>query len=58
MSGHANQAKQDSTPAEWMPPRRAYWCDYLVRYLRVADTYDQPIARADAFRVVGVLPTC
>lgn len=58
VSGHANQAKEDSTPAEWMPPRRASWCDYLVRYLRVADTYDLPITRADADRVVGVLPTC
>ena len=41
-----------------MPSRRAYWCDYLMRYLRAADTYDLPITRADVDRVVGVLPTC
>ena len=58
VSGRGNQAKEDSTPAEWMPPRRAYWCEYLERYLRVAVAYDLPITRADVDRVVAVLPTC
>lgn len=58
VSGRANQAKEDSTPAEWMPPRRAYWCEYLVRYLRVAEAYSLPITRADAERAEAVLPAC
>ena len=43
---------------QWLPPRRAFWCDYLVVYLRVAVAYDLPITRADADRVREIQPTC
>ena len=58
VGARANQAKEDSTPAEWLPPRRAFWCDYLVAYLRVAVAYDLPITQADADRVRETQPTC
>jgi Protein of unknown function (DUF1524) len=58
VSGRANQDKEDSTPAEWMPPRRAFGCDYLVAYLRVAAAYDLPITQADADLVAATIPSC
>ena len=58
VSAEANQDKVASTPADWMPPRRAFWCDYLIAYLAVAEAYDLPITQADADVVVGVLPRC
>ena len=58
VGARANQAKEDSTPAEWLPPRRAFWCGYLVAYLRVAVAYDLPITRADADRARRIRPTC
>lgn len=47
VSWAANDAKQASSPAEWLPPRRAYRCTYVRRYLRVAVAWRLPITRAD-----------
>src|SRR5207253_433999 len=34
VDGTANQAKGDSDLATWLPPNRAYWCDYAARTVR------------------------
>ena len=31
----ANRSKGDRDPAHWMPPNRAFWCDYIERWMRV-----------------------
>jgi hypothetical protein len=31
----ANRSKSDNDPADWMPPNRAYWCQYLASWLEV-----------------------
>lgn len=54
VSGQANQAKISQTPAEWLPPNRAFRCEYVWRYLRVAVAYDLPISRADALAITRV----
>lgn len=48
VDGHANQAKGDSGPGEWLPVNKAYRCTYLARFLIVAQHYDLPITKADA----------
>jgi hypothetical protein len=47
VSATANQVKEASSPAEWLPPRRRYHCTYARKYLRVAVAWDLPITSAD-----------
>lgn len=54
-TAEANQAKEAGSPAEWLPPRRAYRCRYVNRYLTIAIRYDLPVTTADvqAIRALG-----
>lgn len=54
VDGPANQQKSDSTPASWLPPNKAFRCDYAVRYLRASLVWNLPITAADA-EVLGSL---
>jgi hypothetical protein len=47
VSASANDAKEASSPSEWLPPRRRYHCTYARKYLRVAVAWDLPITSAD-----------
>jgi hypothetical protein len=48
VDGHANQAKGDSGPGDWLPINKGYRCTYVAGFLRVAIAYDLPITVADA----------
>lgn len=39
----SNQAKSDYEPARWMPPLRAFHCQYAVQFVVVLVAYDLPI---------------
>ncbi|MFE3446224.1 HNH endonuclease family protein [Nocardia sp. NPDC059180] len=54
----ANQAKGDSTPAEWLPPSRPGHCFYAAKYLAVAIRYDLPITAADHAALQPIALTC
>ncbi len=49
VAGKANQDKGDLPPGEWMPPNRAFWCQYAVQFTEVLRGYrlaiDEPSAR-------------
>lgn len=55
VAGQANQDKADGGPGQWMPPNRAFACQYAIAYLAVLRGYalrvDQP--SADALRVAA-----
>ncbi|WP_370250144.1 HNH endonuclease family protein [Nocardioides sp.] len=57
VSATANLSKGDGTPADWLPPREAFRCEYVQRYLRVATTYRLAITRADRRVVRAVART-
>lgn len=42
-----NSAKQDSGPAEWLPPARGIRCAYSVRFAQVARKYELPVTKDD-----------
>ncbi len=48
VEGDANQDKGDSGPADWMPPNRAFWCQYSVQFIEVLRGYQLPIDAASA----------
>jgi len=55
----ANTSKGARDPAEWMPPKRTYWCSYLKDWVSVKRKWDLTIDQAEAdsmrlgFKVCG-----
>ncbi|MBD0322389.1 MAG: HNH endonuclease, partial [Aldersonia sp.] len=58
VSGAANQAKGDGTPADWLPPNRAYHCFYAGKYLTAAVRYGLPVTTADHDTLAEVAQLC
>jgi hypothetical protein len=56
--GQANQDKGNLTPADWLPPREAYHCRYVLKYLQVAVRWDLSITQADADVMQDVASRC
>lgn len=47
VKGSANEQKEASGPASWLPPRRRVRCAYVTRFAQVAVKYAVPVTRAD-----------
>ncbi len=47
VDGSSNEAKGDSGPAAWLPPRKAIRCAYGVRVAQVSLKYGLPVTAAD-----------
>ncbi|GAA3710360.1 HNH endonuclease family protein [Nonomuraea antimicrobica] len=47
VDGNANEQKDASGPAGWLPPRRDIRCAYVTRFAQVALKYDVPVTAAD-----------
>ncbi|WP_394276178.1 HNH endonuclease family protein [Luteococcus sp.] len=58
VDGSTNASKGDRTPAAWMPPNRASWCDYSARYVEVAHRYGAWVSQADKDMLARGLDTC
>ena len=48
VAGPANQDKGDSAPIDWMPPNRAFWCQYAIQFAAVLRGYQLPIDQPSA----------
>ncbi|TFV60412.1 HNH endonuclease [Mycobacterium sp. PS03-16] len=58
VKGEANQDKGDDQPAEWMPPNRAFWCQYAVAFAAVLRGYGLPIDTPSAVVLRDAAATC
>ena len=58
VDGEANEDKGDRTPADWLPPARAYHCYYAGKYLTTATRYALPITSADRDALLRVARGC
>ncbi|MFI6926960.1 HNH endonuclease family protein [Nonomuraea spiralis] len=47
VDGRANEEKDASGPAGWLPPQRRVRCAYVTRFAQVALKYGLPVTRAD-----------
>jgi len=56
--GATNQAKENFTPSEWLPPREAYHCRYVLTYLEVAVRYGLSVTDADVATMQDVASGC
>lgn len=58
VDGPTNMAKVDGTPASWLPPNKAFRCEYGVRYLEASLHWQLPITTADAEVLTHVARKC
>ncbi|MGV0813968.1 HNH endonuclease family protein [Mycolicibacterium boenickei] len=58
VAGGANQDKGDQEPAHWMPPNRAFWCQYAVQFAEVLRGYALPVDAASAGVLREAAGTC
>lgn len=57
VDGTANQSKQDSGPADWLPPT-AYRCMYVTKYTQIATEWGLAVPAADREALVTTLNGC
>lgn len=58
VQGKANQEKGDQEPAHWMPPNRAFWCQYAVQFTEVLRGYGLPVDAPSAVVLHDAAGTC
>ena len=58
VAGEANQAKGDAEPAVWMPPNRAFWCQYSMQFIDVVRGYGLAIDVASGERLREAASSC
>jgi hypothetical protein len=58
VEGNANQAKGDSDAASWLPPNKAFRCEYISRQIGVKYRYSLWVTPAERDAMERVLRTC
>lgn len=58
VAGEVNQDKGDQPPASWMPPNRAFWCQYAMQFIAVLRGYALPVDQASAHELREAAATC
>ncbi|MGD1109426.1 MAG: HNH endonuclease family protein [Mycobacterium sp.] len=58
VEGQANQDKGDSPPALWMPPNRAFACQYGMQFIAVLRGYQLPVDQASSGVLRQAAATC
>jgi len=58
VDGPTNQNKGDNEPAVWMPPNRAFWCQYAVQFAAVLRGYGLPVDAPSARVLREAAATC
>jgi 5-methylcytosine-specific restriction endonuclease McrA len=53
VDGDANEQKDASGPASWLPPQRHIRCAYVTRFAQVALKYDLPVTREDKSMMIA-----
>jgi hypothetical protein len=56
--GPLNQSKGDGDAATWLPPNKAFRCEYVARQVAVKLDYDLWVTRAEHDAMARVLVTC
>jgi hypothetical protein len=58
VDGQANQDKGDLPPAQWMPPNKAFACQYGMQFITVLRGYQLPVDLASTDALRGAAATC
>ncbi len=58
VDGPANQQKSDGDAATWLPPNKAFRCQYVTRQIAVKQKYSLWMTQAEHDAVAAVLQSC
>ena len=58
VDGPTNEAKGDGDAATWLPPNKAYRCDYVARQIAIKAKYELWVTPAEHDTMAGILDTC
>ena len=58
VDGPSNQDKSDSDAATWLPPNKAYRCNYVARQIAVKVKYSLWVTASERDAMARVLSTC
>jgi len=58
VDGPTNGSKGDKGPGDWLPPNKAFHCDYVKTYVNVINAYDLDMPAKDAKKSRSVLENC
>ncbi len=58
VDGSTNQTKGDSDAATWLPPNKAFRCQYVARQIAVKHQYSLWVTRAEYDAMARVLVSC
>lgn len=58
VTDNVNQAKDDSGPAEWQPPRAGYRCRYARNWIAVKHHYQLTVTRREKAALAHMLNRC
>jgi hypothetical protein len=58
VDGPANQAKSDGDAATWLPPNKAFRCQYVSRQIAVKSKYHMWVTQAEHDAMQGILSKC
>jgi hypothetical protein len=58
VDGQANQDKGDLPPGQWMPPNKAFACQYAMQFIAVLRGYQLPVDQASTDALRGAAATC
>lgn len=53
-----NRSKGDKDPANWLPPNRSYWCDYLINWIAIKREWSLSMDDAEAKAIRKGLKVC
>jgi len=58
VTASVNRSKGDQDPAQWMPPRSAYRCDYVVAWIRVKHRWGLSVDSAERNALSQQVDSC
>lgn len=58
VDGDANFDKADQGPSRWMPPNRAFWCQYAMQFAEVVRGYGLSIDEGSARTIYEAVRSC
>jgi hypothetical protein len=58
VDGQANQQKSDADAAKWLPPAKAFRCQYVARQISVKQRYKLWLSGSEKEAIAKVLATC
>jgi DNA uptake protein ComE-like DNA-binding protein len=58
VSASSNRSKSDRDPADWLPPNKDYWCEYITSWVQVKTRWSLSMDKAEKAKIEDVAEDC